>query len=309
MPRSALRWIAADQSRNQARPHVGEIGCDRIGERELGLSAAEQFGVRLRDERPGHGFGQIARGERALGLAGAVLDRRQHRLARRIAAIERSQRHLIDADDAHDLLDDIGLAFDVRAPGRHRDLHHRPLPATKKPRWPRMRFISISGTSRPARRLTSSTGKSIGAIVGRLAANHHDLRRRAAAQVEHHLGRQFETRHHEIRIDAALEAIARIGIDAELAAGLRDVDRIPERGFDQHVGGVLVAAREFAAHDAGERFHALLVGDHADRVVELVGLAVEREQFLARFARAARRDCRAPSWRRTHAADGRGHRS
>ena len=36
-----------DQARQQARPHVGEIGRDRIGERELGLSAAEQFGLRL----------------------------------------------------------------------------------------------------------------------------------------------------------------------------------------------------------------------------------------------------------------------
>ena len=37
----------------------------------------------------------------------------------------------------------------------------------------------------------------------------------------------------------------------------------------------------FAAHDAGERLDALVVGDDADGVVELVGLAVEREQFFA----------------------------
>ena len=36
-----------DQAGNEARPHVGEIGGDRIGERELGLAAAEQFGLRL----------------------------------------------------------------------------------------------------------------------------------------------------------------------------------------------------------------------------------------------------------------------
>ena len=34
-----------DEARQQARPHVGEIGGDRIGERELGLPAAEQFGM------------------------------------------------------------------------------------------------------------------------------------------------------------------------------------------------------------------------------------------------------------------------
>ena len=65
-----------DQAGNQARPHVGEFGRDRIGERQLRLAAAEQFGLRLGDERPGHGLDQAARGERALGLAGAHLDRR-----------------------------------------------------------------------------------------------------------------------------------------------------------------------------------------------------------------------------------------
>ena len=36
-----------DQSGQQARPHVGEIRRNRIGERELGLSAAEHLGRRL----------------------------------------------------------------------------------------------------------------------------------------------------------------------------------------------------------------------------------------------------------------------
>ena len=36
-----------------------------------------------------------------------------------------------------------------------------------------------------------------------------------------------------------------------------------------------------AAHDAGERLDAVVVGDHAHGVVERVGLAVERQQLLA----------------------------
>ena len=35
------------ETRNEARPHVGEFRGDRIGERELGLAATEQFGLRL----------------------------------------------------------------------------------------------------------------------------------------------------------------------------------------------------------------------------------------------------------------------
>ena len=80
---------------------------------------------RLGDERPGHRLDHAARGERALGAAGAQLHRREDRLARRVAALERRHRHLVDADDAHDLLDDVGLALHVGAPRRHRDLHHR----------------------------------------------------------------------------------------------------------------------------------------------------------------------------------------
>jgi hypothetical protein len=66
-----------------------------------------------------------ARSQRALGAAGAKLDRGQHRLAGVVAALERRHRHLVDADDAHDLLDDVGLAVHIGAPGGDRDLHHR----------------------------------------------------------------------------------------------------------------------------------------------------------------------------------------
>ena len=74
------------------------------------------------------------------------------------------------------------------------------------------------------------------------------LRRRAAAELHDELGRELQPRHHEGRIDAALEPVARVRIDAELAAGLRDVDLVPQRRFDQHVGGVLVATGRLAAH-------------------------------------------------------------
>ena len=161
-------------------------------------------------------------------------------------------------------------------------------PATKKPRRSSTRRISGCGTVRPARRLSSDSGKSMMRSRGSALPATVDLRRRAAAQIQHHARRQFEARQHEGRIDAALETVAGVGIDAELAAGLRDVDLVPQRRFDQHVGGGFRAAGCFAAHDAGERFDAVLVGNDADAVVERVGLAVERQQLLAVFARGAR---------------------
>ena len=102
-----------DKARQQARPHLGQIGRDRIGQRQFALPAAEQFGMRFGDERPRHRLDHAAHGERALGAAGAQLDRVKDRLARIVAALERRHRHLVDADDAHDFLDDVGLAVNV----------------------------------------------------------------------------------------------------------------------------------------------------------------------------------------------------
>ena len=67
------------EPRNKARPHVGKLRGNRIGERQLGLGPAEQVGVLFADEGPGHRLDQVARGKGALGLAGAQLDRREHR--------------------------------------------------------------------------------------------------------------------------------------------------------------------------------------------------------------------------------------
>ena len=56
--------------------------------------------------------------------------------------------------------------------------------------------------------------------------------------------------------------------------------------FDQHVGGLFRAAGSLAAHDARERFDAVIVSDDADVAVERIRPAVERQQRLA-VARAA----------------------
>ena len=105
-----------DETWNKAWPHVGQLGRNRIGQRQLRLAAAEQLGLRFGDERPRHRLDQVARAERPLGLARAHLDRRQHRLAWRVAALERRQRHAVDADDAHDFFDHVGFVLHVGTP-------------------------------------------------------------------------------------------------------------------------------------------------------------------------------------------------
>ncbi len=114
-------------------------------------------------------------------------------------------------------------------------------------------------------------------------ARHHHLGRLAPAQVEYHCGRKLESRQQESGIDAALEAVARVGVDAELAAGLGNVCRIPQSGFDQHIRCFERAPARFAAHDSGKRLNPILVGDDTDRRIEGVRFAIQGEQ---RFTRA-----------------------
>ena len=114
-PRVALsrRREAGDE----AGAHVRHVGGDGVRQRQFRLAAAEQLRMRLGDERPRHRLVEPEGGERALGGAGALLEQRQHRRghARRQAGQGR-QRHAVEPGDAHDLLDDVGLAVDVRPP-------------------------------------------------------------------------------------------------------------------------------------------------------------------------------------------------
>src|SRR5207237_7524886 len=90
-----------------------------------------------------------------------------------------------------------------------------------------------------------------------------------------------EARQHECGIDPALEPIARVGGDAELASRLRDAGGIPQRRFDQHVRCRTRAAGLLSTHDAGKGFHAALVGNNAHGIVERVALAIERKEAFA----------------------------
>ena len=127
----------------------------------------------------------------------------------------------------------------------------------------------------------------------RRVARHDHARRLAAADLEHELRRKVAAGDAEGGIDAALEAVARVGDDAEPAAGLGDIGGIPQRAFDQNVPGGLIAARVLAAHDSGDQFDAVRVGDDDHALVERIGFAVEREH-ASRRARA-RRTVRSPS--------------
>ena len=151
-------------------------------------------------------------GERALGLAGAPLQRRQDRRGDRVRrARQRARQHALKAGDAHDLLDEIGLALDVGAPGRHLDRERVGVASGAREREAERLEIA-----RDLFRRQLEPGEPLHLALGerdpRVGLGHHagerELRGRAAAELEDELRRQVETGHAEGRIDAALEAIA-----------------------------------------------------------------------------------------------------
>src|SRR5580704_3516231 len=124
-------------------------------------------------------------------------------------------------------------------------------------------------------------GKRNFAAPWRWAARNYGLRRLAAAEFEDQAGREFKAGHDKFRIGTALETVARIRLDSELAARRGNSLRIKPCGFDEDVARRLRAARLRAAHHAGNAERAFVVGDDDHLRIERVGLPVQRRHNLA----------------------------
>ena len=275
-----------DQGRQQARPHVREVRRDGIGERELRLAAPEGFRLLARHEGPRHGLDQAAGRKRAPGVARAALDQAEPCARNAGARRQRRRGHAVEPDDPHDLLDQVSLSLDVGPPARNGDLEAVPLAGDPEAQHAERRLDlrrSEIETGEPSHLGDGEVDDQVPLGNG---AGRDDLGGLPAAELQHKLGRELEAGQREGRIDAALEAVAGVGIDVQRAARAGDVERVPEGALDQDVGRVLVTAGGGAADDARERLHAVVVGDDAHRLVDRIGLAVEREEAFAAAATA-----------------------
>src|SRR5581483_6195712 len=79
--------------------------------------------------------------------------------------------------------------------------------------------LLLAGDGAAAERFDSRRAIADGARAFGERARRGDFARLAAAELENELGRDIDAPGRGFRIDAALEAIARIGEDAELASG------------------------------------------------------------------------------------------
>ncbi len=194
-----------------------------------------------------------------------------------MARLQRLALQLRQRGDAGDFLDQIRLAQHIRPPGGRRG------------------HIAVQGEAKgvqggalfglgdvDADKADDAGGfELIGAAGIERSTVLGQIRRLAAAEIKDHLGGKIKARQGEGRVDAAFEAIARIGVDLQRTAGGGDGDRIPIGGFDEDIGGLGRAARGLAAHDTGKGFNALVVRDRHLTGAQGVGLAVEGKEFLA----------------------------
>ncbi len=174
--------------------------------------------------------------------------------------------------------------MDIGPPGGRRDAEHGRLAVHleaelfERGHGFRRRELGARELLNP-RRIETDRGPAIG-----LAAGNDGVAGLAAAEFEDHLRGELEAQHLRFGIDAALEAVARVGVDAGLAAGRGGAQRIEKGAFDENRCGCFRGAGRLAAHDAAKPKHARLIRDHAHGLVHLVGLAVERSEALAVLA-------------------------
>ena len=214
----AARGVARrgrQQRRQQRRAQRIEIGGDGIGQLARIIAAAEQRGLVARDEAEADALVEAARGNGAArgAACGAALcdstgaatawsrrsatDGTSDRPWMRTTSSTRSAGPSTSWRQVGGVTCSVAMVFDHKAQALQdlddaRARHARCRPAFP-PARDRRRWACAAAAGAPA--ITTSDGL-------------------AAAPVQDQLGREFEARQHELRIDAALEAVARVGDDA-----------------------------------------------------------------------------------------------
>ena len=282
-PARLIACRGGQQTGQQVGAQMRHFRADRVLDPHRRLAAAEQPRGALVDEAVGHALVVAERRRGPPRRTLPALEGRQHRLrhagarTRQRLALEPAQR-----GDAGDLFDQVGLALHVRAPRGHR----RHIAVEHEPQRLQRPALLVLGDVHPHQPLRPRRVQPVGAggVGGGARLDH--MARLAATEVEDQLRRQLKPVAGEGRVHAALEAVAGIRVDAQRPPGRRDPDRLPVGAFKEHVRGRLGHARGLAAHDPGEAFGAVVVGDDQIARAQRIGLAVEREQALA-LGRAA----------------------
>ena len=264
--RPAARRIALrrqSQRRDRRRPQLVQVGGDRIAQPQRIRRGAEQrrigggheaerdaLGQALRRQRAPR---QFARAAAAASASAAAPARRAAttpaapRRGRAGAALPRSGR--IPARSRRSLAaafaatagsrsgawsSTTGAAMSLRQDGTATVTFSASRCRTREAEALQRCHRLIRRNIRPAERGDAREPQRGVALPGRRRAGLGDRARLAAAQFEDHRGGGFDRIRHQRRIDAALEALARVGDDLVPPSGQRDAHRIEQRAFDEH---------------------------------------------------------------------------
>ena len=215
----------------------------------------------------------VAQGKQVtLEFAGA-----EHRGAR----LRRQRRDVVEAMHARHLFDQILLDLQIKAERRWRHLQNVAKIPDRQAQA-RKRAAHFRLVERHADHLAAARHAHLHRLARRQAKNLvADRARLPAADVEHQCADPLDVLDGGRKIDAALEAVPGLGGEIEAPRAPLNRLRPPECGLDEDAGGIQRDRGEIAAHDAGQRFDAGRIGDHADAGVDRHGLAVEQLHLFA----------------------------
>ena len=201
-------------------------------------------------------------------------------------AFQGQRRNAVIAVDAHHLFDQAGLADDVAAPGGDADGERFAILVDGEAEGGENPLHLARRNVCAAERADAAGAQRDGTPRRRFGAGDHQLRRLAAAQIQDQAGGDLHAIDQEGGVDTALEPVARVRHQVELASRRRRAHGIEQRRFDEDVDGVRGAARPLAADDAAQCLGPVVVGDDRHPGVQFVHLAVQRGQRFPRPGQA-----------------------
>ena len=190
------------------------------------------------------------------GDAQAGLDGVLARLGRQLGgAAGHRRRHLVEAAHARDLLDAVRLALDVQPPRGHLDLGRLALPGELEAQRPEDLLGRLLGDRRAQQLAHARKAQLEAARPGQLAVHVHPAPRHAgAAQLGEQLGGAVLREGDHRGIDAALEAVRRLGVQCVPTGSATDAAGLEGRALEEDAASSsALISLVAAAHDARER--------------------------------------------------------
>ena len=186
----------------------------------------------LGNEAPRHRLDKSAAGEQTASAARTLLLFGEHCARDAVRTRQRRRGHAIEPGDAHDLFNEVGGSMNVGTPRRNADLRGVRLAIYLEAQGPQsLRDFGI-GKFDASQLFDAREIERDDPPLDRLFSCDLGFRRLAAAQFQDHVACEVETGTDRGRIDAALEAIARVSHETGFTTRGGRSERIEPGAFD-----------------------------------------------------------------------------